>query len=818
MKQRCYILLLPALVMLAAQVYAQNPPAAPDAMPDADVAGLSFDELERERYRYHVERRAQDPGFNPILPVIPQGMRGVPLISSRWAGFIFGVGEDGTFTTKDRAAVEGDGAAPPVNLPWQNIGLNTSGRILSYAFSPPDSAGGRTLWAGSASGGLWKSPDGGDSWEPMLDDWPIMAVSVVAVHPRDPETLLIGTRDSFGYGGRPSKSPDASYGTGVLRTSNEGRDWQTTSLFFVSEPMDANQLVWDPVRPDTVYLAASNGVWQSTDAGRQWQRVLEGNAKSIVLNKRSPDTLYAALYEADTTAGLWHSTDAGAKWHRLTEAPFDADSLSTTCGICMHLTMAEAFPEVVYVSAELRRGDSLYKSSDGGAHWKQVETTVQTEAGEAEAIGFWKAHVSPVDTNVVFVAGVYLYRTLDGGAKWEKVGDLEEVDSLYLYHDDAPASQIHVDHFDFWFDPDRPNTVYDFSDGGVYASTDCGTRWMLKNKGLMTLQLYALGSAPTDDTWLAAATQDQGQLILQIHDPVPRWRKWLTGDGTQVLFDREDDENLYASAQWGNQWKFWTGAFHTPLVDQEARLRNQDGISGSSGQTEEDGLVRGNRETSLWVAPKAMTPSHPDTMYTARLYAVYKTENGGADWEEHEPIDTVSVLAIDHVNPKIVYAYSAKKHAPALWRSLDSGEKWVPLAYDSVAAWPGAYISDLEADPDSAGTLYAVRAGYENQVWRSPDSARTWVNITNNLGKIGGAVPVNTITITPNSTVARKQIYIGTDVGMFMAYADEAPLVWRRVRGGLPMVIVSDSHFHPGDATLRVATYGRGAWIAKVPR
>ena len=638
MKQHLTLLLVSTLVLLTVQACTQNRPYPADAMPEekvegpsfeeleaeampeAKAEGLSFEELERERYRYHVEHREQDPKI-----VGPEGGTARRLLS-RWAGFPFRVQQGSTFTIEDDTSSS-------IALSWEILGANTSGRILSYAFGPPDSAGRRTLWAGAASGGLWKSPDGGDSWQPMTDSLPIMAVSTVAVHPRDSQTLLIGTRDNFGYGGRASSSPDSSYGTGVLRTSDGGRHWQTTSLFFTSEPMDCNQLVWDPVRPDAVYLAASNGVWMSTDAGVTWgaEPVLRGNAKSIVLNKRSPDTLYAALspIEADTAAGVWQSTDAGAHWTLLTEDLFEAGSLSTTCGICMHLSLAESFPEVIYYSVQMNRGDALYKTSDGGANWKKVTTKVKSKKN---AFGFWKAHVSPVDTNVVFAGGVWLYRTTDGGINWKGVGKLEGVDSLYIFEKAPPATRIHVDHQAFGFHPDDPQTVYDFSDGGVYASSDSGNTWTLKNKGLMTLQLYALGSAPSDTAWLAAATQDQGQLILRTRERIPRWRKWLTGDGMQVFFDHRITHNLYATAQWGNHWKFWTGVGDVPWVDRVTPHRNQDGIRGSRGQTKGQGLVQSNKSMSLWIAPLVMDPVNPQILYTARLDSVYKKDNEGFTW------------------------------------------------------------------------------------------------------------------------------------------------------------------------------------------
>ena len=782
-----------------------------------------YDSLQQRRWFYRSVRRGVDPGISPRFIGVDKSSslwKGhSERIGSRWAGFVFDAREDGTFIIEEDTS-------QAIILPWKNIGTHTSGRILSHAFDPFDR---RTIWVGSASGGLFRTNDGGNSWQPVTDHLPSMAVSAVAVHPRRPDTLLIGTMSDFGMGRRIMRvdGQRRRFGYGVFRSVDGGQTWHTTEKSFNEEKMDCNQLVWDPVRPDTVYLASSNGVWQSADAGMTWQRVLRGNARSVVLNKRAPDMLYAALFrpqaEADTTAGIWHSTDAGANWTRLTEGLFDADSLKTACGICMHLTLADSFPKVVYTTVALNGGNTLYKTSNGGANW----TTVQTP----DTANFWKVHVSPVDTNTVFGGGKYLYRTRKGGASWEAVGTLTERDPLYLNDYLPQARQVHVDHHDFGFDPDRPDSVvYAFTDGGVFISTDGGDLWTVRNEGLATLQLYSLAGARSDTGRVVAGAQDQGQIILDSYYMDRHWQKLVTGDGMMALIHPQDHTLLYTTSQYGNHWRIVVA----PGVPESRTAmgqvapqpifpilkRMQDGIMGSQG--DEGGLVRGGKSTSLWVTPKVMDPRDPNSLYTATLDSVYTTigELGSLRWQALEAIDNVSVFAVDEVDSKILYAYSnsKKRSQPVLWRSLDRGDKWEALVYDSLAHWPGGKVSDLVADPDRAGTLYAVRTDYKNQVWRSTDSAQTWVNITNNLSDVGGAVPVNTITITPKSTVTPRQIYIGTDVGVFMAYADEEPLVWQRVGGGLPHVIVNEIYFHPVDRTLRVGTYGRGYWKAKVPR
>jgi photosystem II stability/assembly factor-like uncharacterized protein len=375
---------------------------------------------------------------------------------------------------------------------------------------------------------------------------------------------------------------------------------------------------------------------------------------------------------------------------------------------------------------------------------------------------------------------------------------------------------IHVDQYDFGFDPARPESVmYAFNDGGMFVSTDGGALWAPRNEGLMTLQIYGMASAVQDTNRVALGTQDQGLLVIKPgrHEGLTaaqlEWRKWNGGDGAATLFDTRDPDALYGVAVLGMYWRFVLppdtlaqGVFPT----MQTKRRIQRGIGGSTG----------NAGDSLrwypgpWVPAFVMDPADPRTLYTADNTSLYKTTNGGRDWTPLRAVANVRVMAVDRQNPSLLYAFAdtLAHRSPSLWRSTDGGARWDSLAYPARAAWPGGLLSDLEADPDAEGVLYATRAGYGAQVWVSTDRGATWTDITADLPQI----PVNGMAVTP-AAWGRKRLFVGTDVGVYAAWAD-AP-AWKRVRG-LPYVVVNDLHLHPGDGTLRVATYGRGAWKAKL--
>ena len=867
--------LLPVLLLLALPACAPKPvatgPSGPPprsllALPEIsdsvltrftqrDVEQRPFDSLQVQRYLYQLQRRDPDPQIVPDLVGEASAMAaewaGARRVSSRWLGFDFVDLPDGTFLIREDTSRS-------IALMWRNIGLNTSGRILKHAFDPSNP---RTIWAGSASGGLFKTTDGGETWHPMTDDMPAMAVSAIAVHPRDSNTLLIGTIADFGQVYPLAReSGMGRYGYGVFRSTNGGVDWTVTQLSFTSEPMNCMALAWDPRNPAQVYLGASNGIWKSTDEGVSWERVLEGNVKTLVINNQHPDILYAGIVP-DTSyaaAGIYRSEQGGVpgSWQRLTEGVPDTSVFRTNCGACMELTISDGFPQVLYLAIRERRdGKSsygLYKTSDGGDHWR----TVPTE----DVKRFWTATVSPVDTNRVYIGGVHLYETRDGGASWDQAGTMAQLDPLYVFTLDPRYAQwlydthkkaesvdegdevvqdrldsldvfdeysydlmeigamIHVDQHDFGFDPVRPESVmYAFNDGGVFVSEDGGDKWAPRNNGLMTLQIYGMAGALQDTNRVALGTQDQGLLVIRPgrHEGLSleqlEWRKWNGGDGAATVFDHQDPDNLYGVAAMGMYWHFDVPSDTVTrgvLPTMQTKRRIQRGIGGSTGNARDS--LKWN--PGPWIPALVIDPADARILYTADKKYVYKTANGGWDWTALRAIPNVLTMAVDQQNPSLVYAFAdtLTGRSPSLWRSADGGAHWDSLAYPSHRVWPGDELSDIEADPDTEGMVYATRAGYGEQVWVSTDRGTTWVDLTTDLPQI----PANAIAVTP-AAWGRKQIFVGTDIGVYAAYADE--LRWKRVRG-LPYVVINDLHLHPGDGTLRAGTYGRGVWKAKVRR
>jgi hypothetical protein len=220
---------------------------------------------------------------------------------------------------------------------WQCLGpVNQGGRVISHAFDPFNS---QILWAGSASGGLWKTNDGGSTWNAMTDQIPNLAVGAVAIHPQNSAVMLLGTGEGY------ILSPWFQYGIGVLRSTDGGITWNPTSLAIADSLQFAClAFAWDPVNTSKVYLATTFGIYVSLDAGLTWTKTLNGVGTSIVINKKTPSNVYASLQDySGSTGGIYHSSDYGATWTALSNGiPVPTDIGFTTLSIC------DSFPNVIF--------------------------------------------------------------------------------------------------------------------------------------------------------------------------------------------------------------------------------------------------------------------------------------------------------------------------------------------------------------------------------------------------------------------------------------------------------------------------------------
>ncbi|HYG53436.1 MAG TPA: FlgD immunoglobulin-like domain containing protein, partial [Flavobacteriales bacterium] len=465
-------------------------------------------------------------------------------------------------------------------------------------------------------------------------------------------------------------------------------------------------------------------------------------------------------------------------WTSLTSGlPPSADFGFTSVSIC------DAFPNVLYAGVSYPEASpacgemrGFYKTSDGGATWTALSPSYDFYCYPPPFDNIcqgWYGNitsVSPVDTNIVFTGGVYLYKTFDAGANW-------------YYYDYSPAELdypwVHPDHHSFGWDPQNPNTVYAFCDGGVYKSTNQGYHWYLKNNGLVTTQFYYIASSATNPNIALCGTQDNGSWCNLHLDTSKTWKQFQTGDGFMVSVDYGNENVWYGS-------ELYAGRFRITL-------------NGDSVEQRNSGIISSNYFTT----PFVMHPTNRATFFTATDSEIYRTDDTCHNWTSVYGAPYMIAFAFDHVNPDIIYTVQDPYFTITKFcRSLDGGSTWL------TGTLPMNKVIDIECHPDSSGVLFAVRSSYNagENIWKSVDYGATWTNIS---GDFPG-VPANAICIDPHNT---QHLYAGTDLGMYLSI--DGGHTWNSFNDNLPNVMVTDIHYYEPDGTIRIGTHGRGYWMTK---
>ncbi|HMQ47682.1 MAG TPA: FlgD immunoglobulin-like domain containing protein [Saprospiraceae bacterium] len=686
-----------------------------------------------------------------------------------------------------RQKMLGRGGTNPV-ANWQNVGPNKmegqGGRMISHAFDPHNT---QIIWAGSASGGLWLSEDGGDSWQPMTDQIPSTGIGAVAVNPLNSNAILIGTGEGYTLG-----SSSIRPGLGVFKSIDFGQTWEQTDFDYLpAAGVSVFQLAWSYADTSTVWLAASNGIWKSTDAGMTWV-LKKGDGTNqqtaicndILQHPTNPDLLYASF----DGNGIWRSSDAGENWSKL------SGGLPTSDMDFIDLSLCRSQPNVLYASIasginSLFNLKGLYKTDDGGDTWVKLENAPEAFCvpnaipGVSFCQGWYDnvVAVSPQDPDVVWLGGTTLWRSVDGGESWT------QHDRYFCPNcTEPPACRTYVDQHDFAFDPLNPQTVYVFNDGGIAKSTNGGDCWEQKNEGLITAQFYALSSGRSDPGVIIGGFQDHGLQGIRLWENTNlAWDRWGFLDGSDVEVHATDANILYGAWVNGTYWRTTFGV-HTLSV----QITNGINLSENNG---------------FFFAPIRQNPQDPAVLLGCTMQRLYRTTNSGGFWLPVATINEPRVFEFDQNDPTNAYAAAWINNGnSSFWRSQDGGATW-----STTANSPGWRVTDVKSSPLQAGLVYASRNSINantSHIYKSSNFGNTWGSIQGDLPDLS----VNALAIHP---FVSGVLFAATDLGVFITLDDGQ--TWTEYNDNLPVTFIMDIEFNPADTTLRVGTHGRGAWMTK---
>lgn len=680
--------------------------------------------------------------------------------------------------------------------PWETLGPhNRAGRTLKLAFNPQNP---NTMYAGSASGGLWRSYTAGGgnmAWSPVATGFPTEAVGAIAFAPNDSMTIFIGTGEVYNHQaagtGGAYRNTRGSYGIGILRSKDGGVTW-TKSLDF---SQDQNKGVWDvevaPSNPNIVYAASSDGIYKSANGGDTWTLVhAVFLANDLVIHPTNPNIAVVGCGNQSSPGyGIYRTSDGGTNWVKITAGLPDVFN-----GKIM-LDRSLSSPEVIYASignglSSAEGASWLCRSNDFGSTW-----TIQTQTDYSQHQG-WYSHdvaVNPTNPNELVVVGIDVWRSSDGGQNIVQKsastnGGIGFINPPIAGPDGGPEF-VHSDIHDAIWHPTLPGVFYVADDGGVHRSTDNGETFQSASGRMQTAQFYnGFSNSAADEFYCIGGLQDNGSIRLNPEiDPTTNntvtWRRLFGGDGSWSAINQQNDQFSYVSWQTLNV------------------LKSTDG--GNSFNN-----VNPPKEDPIaFVSPFALAPSNGEVIYAGSAI-VSKSTNGGNTWSvtnNGQKLDGNPMLAmsISSQNPSVVYVASAPYNGNPghVFVTENGGNTWQNVS----AGLPNRFILDLEVDPTDEAIAYAAIGGYgSSHLFRTSDHGMSWKDVGSGLPD----VPANAIAVDP---LYPNNLYIGNDLGVFSSV--DFGETWQSYFDGLPeAVMVFDLRISPANRKLRAATHGRGAY------
>lgn len=657
--------------------------------------------------------------------------------------------------------------------PWESLGpANRGGRTLCLAMNPQNT---NTIFAGSASGGLWKSNTAGvgsQAWQRVNTGYPTLGVSTIAFHPTDSNIMYIGTGEVYNHQavgtGAAYRNTRGSAGMGILKSTDGGQTWSISLNWTTHQERGIWMIKVDPQNSNTLYAATTLGVYKSTNAGSTWDQILNVvMATDILIHPSDSNTLVAACGNFLSAGyGIYKSQNGGNSWQQITS------NLPTGYEGKIQLGMAPSNPEIIYASigngfSQSNGATWLCRSTDFGTNW-----TIRNTTDYSQWQG-WFAHdvaVSPTDPDDIVAIGIKAWRSTNGGA------------NLTLTGGSGGNSPVHADIHDVQYDPTDATKVYLAHDGGISRSTDGGTTWTTLVGGYQTLQFYnGVSTSQLDTNFMIGGLQDNGTIQ---YNGTQNWSYIYGGDGSWTAMDPVNTNAFYVSSQRLNMRRTTNGGGTFPGM-------NWSGVHSS---------------LTSFIAPFVVAPSNGQVVYSASS-KIGKSTNMAVNWTAingNVPLDGNPVLSLEVApqNESVLYAGTAPYNGNRghLFVSQDGN-----TFTDVTGILPDRYPMDITVDPTDPATAYVVFSGFgSGHIFRTTNYGTNWTDISDNLPD----VPTNAVIVDP---IFPNHIYVGNDLGIFVSTIGGTQ--WASYSDGLPNAcMIFDLKISEPNRKLRAATHGNGAY------
>ena len=668
----------------------------------------------------------------------------------------------------------------------------------------------RIVWVGAASGGVWKSTNGGLTFEPVFDAQPVHSVGALAIDPRTPDVVWVGT-------GEGNLRNSISHGDGVYLTRDGGKTWANVGL---SKSERIHRILLHPRDPKVAWACAigpawsdgeERGVFRTTDGGKSWKKALYVDAKTgcadLALDPGNPDHLLAATWDFRRTphgfrsggpgSGLHATWDGGDTWTRLGEKEGMPKGSLGRIG----LAFCEGHPEVVYAVVEAEKS-ALLRSENGG---RSFETVNDSPSVNPRPFYYADIRVDPEQPNRVYSLATQLRVSTDGGKTFENLRG-------------TGRGTVHVDHHALWIDPAEPRRMVLGNDGGLYESRDRGETFRFV--GTLPLAQYyhvavdsetpynVYGGLQDNNSWRGPSSVWQRGGIRMHH-----WKAVGGGDGFETLPDPEDPTKGWSLSQGGNlmRWDVVTG---------ERRNVKPQAPAGTK--------LRFN-----WNAALAVDPFEPGTIWLGSQF-VHRSKDRGETWETVSPDlttntpewqwqeksggITLDVTAAENYTTLVTIAPSPAAKG-TVWAGSDDGR--IHVTRDGGATWtsvekalpPGApknaHVIAIAPSRHDAATAFAVldahRWGdFAPYAYRTDDYGKTWRGLATPNVK-GYALAI------VQDPVKKELLFLGTETGLYASL--DGGKGWLPLSKTIPTASVMDLAIHAKEGDLVVATHGRAVWV-----
>lgn len=692
-------------------------------------------------------------------------------------------------------------------LKFRSIGpALTSGRISDIAINPDNFS---EYYVASASGGVWKTVNSGNTFDPIFDDQGSYSIGCVTMDPSNSNVIWIGT-------GENNNQRSVAYGDGVYKSLDGGKSWEHTGL---KNSEHIGNIVVDPRSSDVVYVSAigplwsaggDRGIFKSTDGGISWDNILSidehTGVNEVRIDPRNPDILYATAHQrrrhvftylgGGPGSGIYKSEDAGNTWNKINKGLPEVDLGR------IGLAISPADPEYIYAIVEAAHNEGgVYLSTNRGALWEK--------RGKYSTSGNYYQEIvaDPVNPQKVYAMDTWMHVSEDGGRTFTKVGEVSK----------------HVDNHSLWINPNNTKHLLAGCDGGIYETWDEGKNWIFK-ANLPVIQFYKVAVDNAEPFYnIYGGTQDNFSLVgpsRTVSGNGPNNFDWAIthgGDGFESQVDPGNPDIVYAQSQYG------------VLVRYDKKSGEEIGIQPKERKGE-------NAYRWNWDAPLAVS-NHQDSRLYFAANKLFKSDDRGDSWQvisddltrnldrnklevmgriwsvdavmknqSTSPYGTIVAFSESPLDENLLYVGTDDGLVQV---TQNGGNTWTKI--DNIPGVPNrTYINAIFASKHDKNVVYACfnhhkYGDFKPYVFVSRDMGKTWASISSNLPARGSVYALEEDYKNPNL------LFVGTEFGCF--FSDSQGKEWKQLKAGLPTIAVRDLVIHPKHDDLILGTFGRGFYV-----